>query len=91
MEESAKIDLEDLMRKYDTEARFRTLAGWQGKMVALLAERDDTPETCALLSAELRAAGPTVVAILRVRRARLTRSCSTSSGASCWPGATSTR
>ncbi|MEG1913146.1 MAG: TRAP transporter permease, partial [Cloacibacillus sp.] len=27
----------DLMRKYDTEARFRTLTGWQGKMVSLLA------------------------------------------------------
>ena len=25
------------MRKYDTEARFRALTGWQGKMVALLA------------------------------------------------------
>ena len=37
MEENAKIDLEDLMRKYDTEARFRALAGWQGQLVALLA------------------------------------------------------
>ena len=37
VEENAKIDLEDLMRKYDTEARFRALTGWQGKMVALLA------------------------------------------------------
>lgn len=37
MEESARIDLDDLMRKYDTEARFRALTGWQGKMVALLA------------------------------------------------------
>ena len=37
MEESARIDLDDLMRKYDTESRFRILAGWQGKMVALLA------------------------------------------------------
>ncbi len=37
MEESARIDLDDLMRKYDTESRFRTLAGWTGKMVALLA------------------------------------------------------
>lgn len=37
MEENAKIDLEDLMRKYDTEARFRALTGWQGQMVALLA------------------------------------------------------
>ena len=25
------------MRKYDTEARFRTLSGWQGKMIAVLA------------------------------------------------------
>jgi len=32
-----KIDLEDLMRKYDTEARFRTLEGWQLKLVALIA------------------------------------------------------
>ncbi|MCC8058297.1 TRAP transporter permease [Cloacibacillus sp.] len=37
VEENAKIDLEDLMRKYDTEARFRALTGWQGQMVALLA------------------------------------------------------
>ncbi|MDY9920495.1 MAG: TRAP transporter permease [Synergistota bacterium] len=32
-----KIDLDDLMRKYDTEARFRTLEGWQLKLVALIA------------------------------------------------------
>ncbi len=32
-----KIDLDDLMRKYDTEARFRALDGWQGKLVALIA------------------------------------------------------
>ena len=37
VEENAQIDLDDLMRKYDTEARFRALTGWQGKMVALLA------------------------------------------------------
>ncbi|ANZ46685.1 TRAP transporter permease [Cloacibacillus porcorum] len=37
VEENAKIDLEDLMRKYDTEARFRALTGWQGQLVALLA------------------------------------------------------
>ena len=37
MEESAKLDLDDLMRRYDTESRFRLLSGWQGKMVALLA------------------------------------------------------
>lgn len=35
--ESAKIDIEDLMRKYDTEARFRVLTGLQGKLVSLLA------------------------------------------------------
>ena len=32
-----KIDLDDLMRKYDTEARFRMLEGWQSKLVALIA------------------------------------------------------
>ncbi|MEG1604199.1 MAG: TRAP transporter large permease subunit, partial [Cloacibacillus sp.] len=32
-----KIDIDDLMRKYDTESRFRILSGWQGKLVALLA------------------------------------------------------
>ena len=32
-----KIDLDDLMRKYDTEARFRALDGWQGKLVAFIA------------------------------------------------------
>lgn len=32
-----KIDLDDLMRKYDTEARFRALDGWQAKLVALIA------------------------------------------------------
>ena len=32
-----KIDLDDLMRKYDTEARFRTLGGWQAKLVMLIA------------------------------------------------------
>ena len=37
VEENAKIDLEDLLRKYDTEARFRALTGWQGQLVALLA------------------------------------------------------
>ena len=37
VEENAKIDLEDLMRKYDTEARFRALGGWQGKLVSLIA------------------------------------------------------
>jgi TRAP transporter 4TM/12TM fusion protein len=32
-----KIDLDDLMRKYDTEARFRALEGWQSKLVTLIA------------------------------------------------------
>ncbi len=32
-----KIDLEDLMRKYDTEARFRTLTGWQAKLISIIA------------------------------------------------------
>ncbi len=37
VEQNAKIDIDDLMRKYDTEARFRTLTGLTGKLVALLA------------------------------------------------------
>ncbi len=32
-----KINLDDLMRKYDTEARFRALDGWQAKLVTLIA------------------------------------------------------
>ncbi|MEG1799665.1 MAG: C4-dicarboxylate ABC transporter permease, partial [Synergistaceae bacterium] len=32
-----KIDIEDLMRKYDTEARFRTLTGWQAKLISMIA------------------------------------------------------
>ncbi len=32
-----KVDLDELMRKYDTESRFRILSGWQGKLVAVLA------------------------------------------------------
>lgn len=36
-EGNRQIDLNALMRKYDTEARFRMLTGWQGKLVALLA------------------------------------------------------
>lgn len=32
-----QIDLDDLMRKYDTEARFRALEGWQAKLVSLIA------------------------------------------------------
>lgn len=31
------VDIEDLMRKFDTEARFRILSGWQAKLVALIA------------------------------------------------------
>ena len=34
---TSKVDIDELMRKYDTEARFRTLSGWQGKLVAILA------------------------------------------------------
>ena len=36
-EVNQQIDLDDLMRKYDTEARFRALEGWQSKLVALIA------------------------------------------------------
>ncbi len=32
-----QIDFDELMRKYDTEARFRALDGWQGKMVMIIA------------------------------------------------------
>ena len=32
-----KIYLDDSMRKYDTEARFRALEGWQAKLVSLIA------------------------------------------------------
>ena len=32
-----KINLDDLMRKYDTESRFRLLSGWQAKLVTLIA------------------------------------------------------
>jgi TRAP transporter 4TM/12TM fusion protein len=31
------IDFDELMRKYDTESRFRLVAGWQAKLVTLLA------------------------------------------------------
>lgn len=34
---SEAIDLDALMRKYDTESRFRILSGWQGKLVGILA------------------------------------------------------
>lgn len=36
-EGNQQIDLDDLMRKYDTEARFRSLDGWQAKLVTLIA------------------------------------------------------
>ena len=36
-DEQTKLNLEELMRKYDTESRFRILSGWQGKLVALIA------------------------------------------------------
>lgn len=35
--EQSKVDLDELMRKYDTESRFRILSGWQSKLVAILA------------------------------------------------------
>ncbi len=37
IEKPSQIDLDELMRKYDTEARFRTLSGLAGKVVMLLA------------------------------------------------------
>ena len=36
-DEETKLNLEELMRKYDTESRFRILSGWQAKLVALIA------------------------------------------------------
>ncbi|MDR1472855.1 MAG: TRAP transporter permease [Synergistaceae bacterium] len=36
-EGSSEIDFDELMRKYDTEARFRTPPGWQLKLISLLA------------------------------------------------------
>lgn len=36
-EANQQIDFDELMRKYDTEARFRALTGWQGKMVMIIA------------------------------------------------------
>lgn len=33
----AQIDFNELLRKYDTEARFRNLTGWVGKLVMLIA------------------------------------------------------
>ena len=35
--QSKEIDFDELMRKYDTESRFRILSGWQGKVIVLLA------------------------------------------------------
>jgi len=35
--ESAQIDLDELRRRFDTEARTRTLSGWEAKMVLLVA------------------------------------------------------
>jgi len=34
---SQVIDIEDVMRKYDTESRFRVLSGWQGKLITIIA------------------------------------------------------
>ena len=31
------IDFDALMRKYDTESRFRLLSGWRAKLITLLA------------------------------------------------------
>ncbi|MDR2934777.1 MAG: TRAP transporter permease [Candidatus Adiutrix sp.] len=36
-EGAAALDLDGLLRKYDTESRFRPLAGWQGRLVTALA------------------------------------------------------
>ena len=37
IEKPSQIDLDELMRKYDTEARFRTLSGLAGKLVMFIA------------------------------------------------------
>lgn len=34
---AGSIDFDDLLRKYDTEARYRLLSGWQGKLASVLA------------------------------------------------------
>ncbi len=34
---SAQINLDAIMEKYDTESRFRTLDGWQAKLISILA------------------------------------------------------
>ena len=36
-EEEVRLDLDNLMRKYDTESRFRILQGWEGKLVSIIA------------------------------------------------------
>ena len=35
--EQQQLDLENIMRKYDTESRFRILSGWQAKLVTAIA------------------------------------------------------
>ena len=35
--EQQQLDLENIMRKYDTESRFRILSGWQAKLVTVIA------------------------------------------------------
>ena len=32
-----EIDVEEIKRKFDVESRFRVSAGWQGKLVAIIA------------------------------------------------------
>ena len=32
-----QIDLDEIMRKFDVEARFRTLSGWQALLISLIA------------------------------------------------------
>jgi len=34
---SEKIDLDEIMRKFDVEARYRTLSGWQALLVSVIA------------------------------------------------------
>jgi TRAP transporter 4TM/12TM fusion protein len=36
LEKESAIDFDELMRKYDTEARFRTPPGWQAKLISAL-------------------------------------------------------
>ena len=35
--DTGQLDLDDIMRKYDTESRFRTLHSWQAKLVLIIA------------------------------------------------------